>query len=126
MTVQSRRKAGKFSSRNDPDKKAGFTESFVSNETIVAGLTATDVGPLLSNALKWPTYYLNSANVRFYDNKGPELAEGVRFNFETFGFSVEANAMNMCLPKTEDPVVWYGMAGRGKEIRGLTFITHGL
>jgi hypothetical protein len=93
----------------------GFTENFVSNETIVAGLTAADVWPLLSNALKWPTYYSNSANVRFYDNKGPELAEGVRFYFETFGFPVEAQCNEYVSPKNGKPgrIAWHGWAGEG-------------
>lgn len=93
----------------------GFTENFVSNETIVAGLTAADVWPLLSNALKWPTYYSNSANVRFYDNKGPELAEGVRFYFETFGFPVEAQCNECVSPKNGKPgrIAWHGWAGEG-------------
>ena len=35
----------------------GFTDNFVSNEVIVAGLSAMDVWPFLSNAPLWPTYY---------------------------------------------------------------------
>jgi hypothetical protein len=57
----------------------GFTDNFVSNEVIVAGLSALDVWPFLSNAPLWPTYYSNSANIRFHDGKGPELEDGVRF-----------------------------------------------
>src|SRR5580658_6866290 len=53
----------------------GFTDNFVSNEVIVAGLSAMDVWPFLSNAPLWPTYYSNSANIRFYDGKGPELED---------------------------------------------------
>jgi hypothetical protein len=33
----------------------GFTDNFVSNEVIVAGLRAMDVWPFLSNAPLWPT-----------------------------------------------------------------------
>jgi hypothetical protein len=93
----------------------GFTENFVSNEVIVAGLTAADIWPLLSIAPKWPTYYANSANIRFYDDKGPELAEGVRFYFETFGFPVEAQCIECVAPTPTSPgrIAWHGWAGEG-------------
>ncbi|MBA1242797.1 SRPBCC domain-containing protein [Pseudomonas japonica] len=93
----------------------GFTENFVSNEVIVAGLSAADVWPLLSVAPRWPTYYANSANVRFHEGKGPELAEGVRFYFETFGFPVEAQCTEYVPPADGKPgrVAWHGWAGEG-------------
>jgi hypothetical protein len=93
----------------------GFTENFVSNEVIVAGLTAADIWPLLSIAPKWPTYYANSANIRFYDDKGPELAEGARFYFETFGFPVEAQCIECVAPTPTSPgrIAWHGWAGEG-------------
>ena len=55
----------------------GFTDNFVSNEMIISGLNVNDVRPLLCQPLLWPEYYKNSADVRFYDNKGPELENGV-------------------------------------------------
>ena len=67
----------------------GFTENFASNEIIAAGLSAADVWPLLVTPSLWPSYYANSANVCFHDGKGPVLADGDRFYFETFGFPVE-------------------------------------
>jgi hypothetical protein len=93
----------------------GFTENFVSNETIVAGLSASDIWPLLSTAPQWPRYYANSANVRFYDGKGPELEEGVRFYFETFGFPVEAQCTEHVPPTNGQPgrIAWHGWAGEG-------------
>jgi hypothetical protein len=93
----------------------GFTENFCSNEVIVAGLSAADVWPLLSNATLWPSYYANSANVRFYDDKGPHLANGLRFYFETFGFPVEAQCNEYNPPGSADPgrVAWHGWAGEG-------------
>ena len=93
----------------------GFTENFCSNEVIVAGLSAFDVWPLLSNATLWPSYYANSANVRFYDGKGPHLANGLRFHFETFGFPVEAQCNEYVPPTSTDPgrVAWHGWAGEG-------------
>lgn len=61
----------------------GFTENFASNEIIAAGLSAADVWPLLVTPSLWPSYYANSANVCFHDGKGPVLADGDRFYFET-------------------------------------------
>lgn len=94
----------------------GFTENFVSNEVIVAGLAAAQVWPLLSRATAWPEYYANSANIRFYDDKGPELGEGVRFYFETFGFPVEARCTEFVPPRDGQPgrIAWHGWAGEGE------------
>lgn len=94
----------------------GFSENFVSNEIIVAGLTAADVWPLLSHAARWPTYYANSANVRLHDGPGPELHDGTRFYFETFGFPVEAQC-NECVPPVAGQpgrIAWHGWAGEGE------------
>ncbi|MGY4494320.1 SRPBCC domain-containing protein [Pseudomonas sp. TE3610] len=93
----------------------GFTENYVSNEVIVAGLSAADVWPLLVVPAQWPTYYANSANTRFYDHRGPALADGVRFYFETFGFPVEAQCNEFIAPTAGQPgrVAWQGWAGEG-------------
>jgi hypothetical protein len=93
----------------------GFTENFASNEVIVAGLSAQDIWPFLSDATAWPYYYANSDNVRFYDGQGPELAIGVRFYFETFGFPVEAEVVEYVSPTADQPgrVAWHGWAGEG-------------
>lgn len=91
----------------------GFTENFASNEIIVAGLAAADIWPLLSVPARWPTYYANSANVRLHDGKGPVLADGVRFYFETFGFPVQAQCNEYVPPAGGEPgrVAWHGWAG---------------
>ena len=91
----------------------GTTDNFVSNEVIVAGLGAADVWPLLADATKWPSYYANSADVRFYDGKGPVLTEGDRFFFKTFGFPVEAQVTEYVPPANGQPgrVAWHGWAG---------------
>lgn len=90
----------------------GFTENFCSNEVIVAGLSTADIWPLLITPALWPTYYQNSANARFYDNKGPELEQGVRFYFETFGFPVEARVTEYAAAQGEPArVSWHGWAG---------------
>lgn len=90
----------------------GFTENFCSNEVIVAGLTVADVWPFLNIPTRWSTYYANSADVRFYDNKGPELASGDRFYFSTFGFPVEAQVVEHVAPVLGQAarVAWHGWA----------------
>lgn len=91
----------------------GTTENFVSNEIIVAGFCAADIWPLLAEAPRWPSYYANSANVRFYDNQGAQLQEGRCFYFETFGFPVEAQCTEYVAPAAGQPgrVAWHGWTG---------------
>ncbi len=95
----------------------GFTDNYCSNEVIVAGLSIDDVWPLLSQPSLWPTYYSNSANVRFYDDKGPELENGDRFYFETFGFPVESQCVEYVAPILGQPgrVAWHGWSGEGES-----------
>ncbi len=94
----------------------GFTENFATNEAIVAGLSTADVWPLLSVPSRWPSFYANSANVRFYDGKGPEFEPGVRFYFETFGFPIEAEIVEYVAPTPGQPgrVAWHGWTGEGE------------
>jgi hypothetical protein len=91
----------------------GTTENFVSNEVIVAGVSAAAVWPLLADATRWPSYYANSNNVRFHDNRGPVLENGARFYFETFGFPVEARCTEYVAPTAgaAGRVAWHGWAG---------------
>ncbi|BAE73607.1 hypothetical protein SGGMMB4_00861 [Sodalis glossinidius str. 'morsitans'] len=88
----------------------GFTDNFVSNEVIAAGLDAADIWPWLNEAVRWPDYYTHAANVRFYDRSGPTLAPDVRFYFETFGFSVEAQVVEQAVPGAGLPgrLAWHG------------------
>lgn len=97
----------------------GFTDNFASNEMIVAGLSTADVWPFLVIPSHWPSYYANSANIRFYDNKGPELENGVRFYFETFGFPVESQVVEYVPPAAGNAarVAWHGWAGDTPETR---------
>ncbi|SCK31184.1 hypothetical protein VAR608DRAFT_2659 [Variovorax sp. HW608] len=94
----------------------GFTENFASNEVIVAGLSAADVWPLLNTPSRWPSYYVNSANIRFHDDKGPQLERGARFYFETFGFPVESQCNEYVPPSAGQPgrVAWHGWSGEGE------------
>jgi hypothetical protein len=88
----------------------GTTDNFVTNETIVAGLTAANVWPLLANTSAWPTYYDNASDIRFYNVPGPELSKGARFRFTTFGFPVEAEVLEYVAPVNGQPgrLAWHG------------------
>lgn len=87
----------------------GTTDNYVSNEVIVAGLTAAETWPYLNNTSFWPTYYSNASDIRFHDGSGPELHPGARFQFKTFGFLVEAEVVEYEPPKDGKParVAWH-------------------
>ncbi len=55
----------------------------------------------------------NCADIRFYDNKKPELENGVRFYFKTFGFPVEAQVVEFVPPMEDKParLAWHGWSG---------------
>jgi len=104
----------KMNAINWPDGfMPGFSDNFCSNEVIVSCLSSREIWPLLNQPSLWPTYYQNSANPRFYDDKGPELAQDVRFYFETFGFPVEAQVTEYMAAADGEParLSWHGWAG---------------
>lgn len=91
----------------------GFSDNFVSNEMIIPNLSVADVWPFLNQPLLWPDYYKNSADVRFYNNGGPELENNLRFYFSTFGFPVESQVVEYVPPAAGEParVAWHGWSG---------------
>lgn len=88
----------------------GTTDNYVSNEVIIAGLSASNVWPFLNNTSFWPTYYSNASEIYFYNNSGPELSRQARFRFNTFGFRVEAEVVEFEPPVDGQParVAWHG------------------
>ncbi|WP_250437207.1 SRPBCC domain-containing protein [Caballeronia sp. ATUFL_F2_KS9A] len=88
----------------------GLSDNFASNEVIVAGLSVSDVWPMLDDTTQWPRYYSNCADIRFHDANGPRLAAGARFRFTTFGFPVEAEVTEYVPPVEGQParVAWHG------------------
>lgn len=88
----------------------GEADNFASNEVIVAGLSVADAWRYLNTPTLWPSYYSNAADVVFYDSEGPELSQGVRFRFSTFGFAVEAQVVEHAPPTPGQParVAWHG------------------
>jgi hypothetical protein len=92
------------------DYQPGFTDNYVSNEIIVAGLSADEVWPQLNQPQRWPGYYGNAADIAFHDQAAPELRLGSRFRFMTFGFPVEAEVVEHQPPVAGQParVAWHG------------------
>ena len=88
----------------------GTTDNYVSNDIIVAGLTVDAVWAQLSNTSAWPGYYSNASDIVFHDGSGPQLSDGARFRFTTFGFLVEALVTEYVPPVAGAParVAWHG------------------
>ncbi|KAH0356522.1 hypothetical protein KCU81_g753, partial [Aureobasidium melanogenum] len=63
----------------------GTTDNFVSNETIVKGLSAADIWKYLADITKWESYYWNCSEITPPES-GPFLEKGDKFSFSTFGF----------------------------------------
>ena len=42
----------------------GYTDNFVSNEVIFAGLTAAEIWPLLTEPTRWPSYPRNPPSMK--------------------------------------------------------------
>lgn len=91
----------------------GYADNFCSNEVIVTGLTPEDVWPWLNAPERWPTYYTNSSDPHIHDGIGPELRQGTRFAFKTFGFPVEALVVEHMppIPGRSARLAWHGWAG---------------
>ncbi len=91
----------------------GLTDNFASNEVIVHGLSAARVWPLLVQPDCWPAYYGNAARPAFHDGGGPRLVEGQEFEFETFGFLVQARCTECVVPAAGLPgrLAWHGWVG---------------
>jgi uncharacterized protein YndB with AHSA1/START domain len=47
----------------------------------------------LTHATLWPSWYGNSANVSFLDESGPQLQQGTRFRWKTFGVTVTSTVL---------------------------------
>lgn len=97
----------------------GTTDNYVSNEIIVAGLSAADIWGQLSDTAAWPGYYSNASDIMFHDDSGPQLSEGARFRFTTFGFLVEALVTEYVPPVADSParIAWHGWVEGDTETR---------
>lgn len=100
----------------------GLTDHYVSNEIIVAGLSADGVWHALNDPRLWMHAYDNASGIHFHDGSGPMLSAGARFRFTTFGFPVEAEVVEYRPPDGDQParMAWHGRvegdAGQGLDV----------
>jgi uncharacterized protein YndB with AHSA1/START domain len=59
----------------------------------------------LTRSTLWPTWYVNSANVEILEGPGPDLGEGTRFRWQTFGITVKSTVLE-CVP--DERIAWEG------------------
>lgn len=97
----------------------GTTQNFVSNEKIVANMSAEEVWPYLTNTSMWPKYYSNASDIHFYNEVGPNLSDNTRFRFNTFGFVVEAEVLEYVAPTQGNVgrLAWHGWSGDTEDTK---------
>lgn len=89
----------------------GTTDNFVSNEVIVKDLTVFDIWHYLIDTAEWEKYYDNAANIELTNGENSDLHYGERFHFDTFGFPIDAQVMELVSPTVDSPVAriaWHG------------------
>ncbi|MCH4008186.1 SRPBCC domain-containing protein [Companilactobacillus sp.] len=88
----------------------GTTDNFVSNEVIAQGITLDSVWNNLVDTSKWEKYYDNATNIDLEDKKDTLLHFGESFHFDTFGFPIDAQVMELVAP-TDGKIArlaWHG------------------
>ncbi len=88
----------------------GTTDNFVSNEVITSGVTLEAVWENLVDTSKWESYYDNAANITLDDKEDTHLHFAEHFHFDTFGFPIDAQVMELVAP-TDGKVAriaWHG------------------
>lgn len=106
---------------NWPEKYLpGTGDNFVSNEVIVAGLSAAAVWRYLVDTAEWEGYYDNVADISVPQDGGPELKNDIRFSFGTFGFPpLDAHVVEFQAPAEGFPgrLSWTAKQDGGPEER---------
>ncbi|MFP6557885.1 SRPBCC domain-containing protein [Paraburkholderia sp. B3] len=88
----------------------GTTDYFVSNETVVASLSAAHAWPFLADTARWPESSAEIWQIRFHDGGGSELRFGTRFQFVVGGALVQAEIVEYATPTDGGPgrLAWHG------------------
>lgn len=89
----------------------GNTDNFVSNEVVVSGLSLDDLWQNLVDTKQWPKYYDNAANIVPDIKEDSNLHFGEHFRFDTFGFPIDAQVMELVAPQeggNEARIAWHG------------------
>ena len=79
----------------------GTTDNWVSNDIIVADISASQIWALLSDISKWESYYHNVSQIT-PPKSGPMLQKGDTFSFSTFGFPVLTCPVEESVPPEQD------------------------
>lgn len=66
----------------------GTTDNFTSNETIIKGLSVSQIWAKLADCTQWETYYGHNVEQVTPPPSGNFLKQGDTFRFSTFGFPV--------------------------------------
>lgn len=93
----------------------GTTDNFVSNEVIVKDLTVFDIWKYLIDSSQWEKYYDNAANIKLSNGENSLLHYGETFHFDTFGFPIDAQVMELVEPTADHPVARLAWHGWNKE-----------
>ena len=76
-----------------PDRyRPGNSPVHVKNELDIAA-AQEHVWAWLTHATLWPSWYVNSANVRILEGTGPNLQMGTRFRWKTFGVTITSTVL---------------------------------
>lgn len=88
----------------------GTTDNFVSNEVISNQVTLDAVWANLVDTGKWESYYDNAANIVPDDQNDTMLHFGEHFRFDTFGFPIDAQVMELVAPTDHQVarLAWHG------------------
>ena len=88
----------------------GTTDNFVSNEVIVSGIELETVWENLVDTNQWETYYDNAANIELSDKTSSKLQFTETFHFDTFGFPIDAQVMELVAPTDGQTarIAWHG------------------
>lgn len=76
----------------------GKTDNFVSNEVISNEVTIEDVWKNLVDTAQWEKYYDNATNIELSDKTTSKLKFAEKFHFDTFGFPIDAQVMELVAP----------------------------
>lgn len=95
----------------------GTTDNFVSNEVISQQVDLNTAWQNLIDTAKWEAYYDNAANIVLSDQTSTKLQFAEPFHFDTFGFPIDAQVMELVEPvdgKTAR-LAWHGWQNGNAE-----------
>lgn len=88
----------------------GNTDNFVSNEVYTNGVSIDAIWANLVDTSRWESYYDNAANIELSDKTDTNLHLAETFHFDTFGFPIDAQVMELVAPDDGQiaRLAWHG------------------